>query len=98
MAEITTKENETGEIVIETASKPNVLSEEQKVVFTDLIKTNTPYLQDQISKIKTDFPEEFASVSPFSDSEISGFSDLVSEDFQEKLSNFEKIDLPKKLE
>ena len=30
MAEITTKENETGEIVIETASKPNVLSEEQK--------------------------------------------------------------------
>ena len=29
MAEITTKENETGVIVIETASKPNVLSEEQ---------------------------------------------------------------------
>ena len=76
MAEITTKENETGEIVIETASKPNVLSEEQKVVFTDLIKTNTPYLQDQISQVKRDFPEEFASVSPFSDSEISEFSDL----------------------
>ena len=83
MAEITTKENETGEIVIETASKPTVLSEEQKVVFTDLIKTNTPYLQDQISQVKRDFPEEFASVSPFSDSEISEFSDLVSEDFQD---------------
>ena len=94
MAEITTKENETGEIVIETASKPNVLSEEQKVVFTDLIKTNTPYLQDQISQVKRDFPEEFASVSPFSDSEISGFSDLVSEDYQDKLSNFEKIAIP----
>ena len=90
MAEITTKENETGEIVIETASKPTVLTEEQKVVFTDLIKSDTPYLQDQISQIKRDFPEEFASVSPFSDSEISEFSDLVSEDFQDKLTNYEK--------
>ena len=66
--EITTKENEPGEIVIETASKPTVLTEEQKVVFTDLIKTNSPYLQDQISQVKTDFPEQFASVIPFSDS------------------------------
>ena len=94
MAELNTKENETTEVVIEKTSKPSVLSTDQVEFFTDLIKDNSPYLQDQISQVKTDFPETFSDVSAFSDVEISNFTDSFSDDFQERLSNYQSIAIP----
>ena len=83
MAELNTKENETTEVVTEKTSKPSVLSADQVEFFTGLIKDNSPYLQDQIAQVKTDFPETFSDVSAFSDVEISNFTDSFSDDFQE---------------
>ena len=94
MAELNTKENETTEVVIEKTSKPSVLSADQVEFFTGLIKDNSPYLQDQISQVKTDFPETFSDVSAFSDVEISNFTDSFSDDFQERLSNYQSIAIP----
>ena len=51
----------------EITSKPFVLSEDQVEFFTGLIKDNSPYLQDQILQVKTDFPETFGDISAFSD-------------------------------
>ena len=94
MAELNTKENETTEVVIEKTSKPSVLSADQVEFFTGLIKDNSPYLQDQILQVKTDFPETFSDVSAFSDVEISNFTDSFSDDFQERLSNYQSIAIP----
>ena len=48
MAELNTKENETKEVVKEITAKPIVLSGDQVDFFTDLIKDNSPYLQEEI--------------------------------------------------
>ena len=53
MAELNTKENETKEVVKETSATPFVLSEDQVEFFSGLVKDNSPYLQDQISRVKT---------------------------------------------
>ena len=55
MAELNTKENEVKEVVKEITAKPTVLSEDQVDFFTGLIKDNSPYLQEEISRVKTDF-------------------------------------------
>ena len=94
MAEITTRESETGELEIFTTPPPSTLSAEQKENFSKIIKDNSPYLQDQIKDLKTRFPEDLGDVSPFSDAEISDFSGLVSDEFQDRLSLYEKIALP----
>ena len=94
MAELNTKENETKEVVKETSATPFVLSEDQVNYFTDLIKDNSPYLQDEISRVKTDFPETFGDISAFSDTEIANFTDTFSDEFQERLSNYQSIALP----
>ena len=94
MAELNTKENETKEVVKEISATPFVLSEDQVNYFTDLIKDNSPYLQGEISRVKTDFPETFGDISAFSDTEIANFTDTFSEDFQERLSNYQSIALP----
>ena len=79
MAEITTKESETGELEIFTSAAPTTLSADQIENFTKIIKDNSPYLQDQIKDLKTRFPEDLGDISPFSDAEISDFSGLVSD-------------------
>ena len=94
MAEITTKESETGELEIFTTPPPSILSADQIENFTKIIKDNSPYLQDQIKDLKTRFPEDLGDISPFSDAEISDFSGLVSDEFQDRLSLYEKIALP----
>ena len=94
MAEITTRENETGELEIFTTPPPSILSADQLENFSKIIKDNSPYLQDQIKDLKTRFPEDLGDISPFSDAEISDFSGLVSDEFQDRLSLYEKIALP----
>ena len=94
MAELNTKENETKEVVKETSAKPSVLSADQVEFFTGLIKDNSPYFSEEISRVKTDFPETFGDISAFSDTEIANFTDSFSEDFQERLSNYQKVALP----
>ena len=94
MAELNTKENEVKEVVKEITAKPTVLSEDQVDFFTGLIKDNSPYLQEEISRVKTDFPEPFGDISAFSDTEVANFTDTFSEDFQERLSNYQSIALP----
>ena len=46
MAEITTRENETGELEIFTTPPPSILSADQLENFSKIIKDNSPYLQD----------------------------------------------------
>ncbi len=57
MAEILTKESETGELEIFTSGAPTTLSNEQIENFTNIIRDNSPYLQDQIKELKTRYPE-----------------------------------------
>ena len=94
MAELTVKENETTEVVVNKTPKPTVLSADQIETFSDLIKTNTPYLQDQIKDLKTSFPTEFGDIEPLTENEISDFTDTATEALQEKLSLYESIALP----
>lgn len=94
MAELTVKENETTEVEVTKTPKPAVLSADQIETFSDLIKTNTPYLQDQIKDLKTSFPTEFGDIEPLTENEISDFTDTATEALQEKLSLYESIALP----
>ena len=94
MAELIVKENETTEVVVNKTPKPTVLSADQIETFSDLIKTNTPYLQDQIKDLKTSFPTEFGDIEPLTENEISDFTDTATEALQEKLSLYESIALP----
>ena len=94
MAELIVKENETTEVVVNKSPKPTVLSSEQIETFSDLIKTNTPYLQDQIKDLKRSFPKELGDIEPLTENEISDFTDTATEALQEKLSLYESIALP----
>ena len=94
MAEITTRESETGELEIFTTPPPSILSAEQKENFSKIIKDNSPYLQDQIKDLKTRFPEDLGDIASFSDAEISDFSGVISDEFQDRLALYEKIALP----
>ena len=94
MAELIVKENETTEVVVNKTPKPTVLSADQIETFSDLIKINTPYLQDQIKDLKTSYPTEFGDIEPLTENEISDFTDTATEALQEKLSLYESIALP----
>ena len=94
MAEINTKFNEKIQEVKEITSKPLLLSEEQKNQFTSLIKDNSPFLQDQISQLKKDFPADLGSVNAFSDFELSSLTGIDTEKLQTRLENYKKIAIP----
>ena len=94
MAEITTRESETGELEIFTTPPPSILSADQIENFSKIIKDNSPYLQDQIKDLKTRFPEDLGDIASFSDAEISDFSGVISDEFQDRLALYEKIALP----
>ena len=64
MAEILTKESETGELEIFTSGAPTTLSADQIENFTKIIRDNSPYLQDQIKDLKARYPEVLGDVSP----------------------------------
>ena len=51
MAEILTKENETGELEIFTSGAPTTLSNEQIENFTNIIRDNSPYIQEEIKDL-----------------------------------------------
>ena len=93
MAEILTKESETGELEIFTSGAPRTLSADQIENFTKIIRDNSPYLQDQIKELKTRYPEVFGDVSPITDSEISELSEIDASKLASRLSNYQKIAL-----
>ena len=91
MAELNTKINEITEVVKEISVKPLVLSEQQKIDFTTLIKDDSPFLQDQIQTLKKDFPADFGDLTPFTDAELFSLSDTDSEKLQARLENYKQI-------
>ena len=62
MAEITTKQNETGELDIFTTPPPNFLSSDQIENFSKIIKDNSPYLQEHIKYLKKRFHEDLGDI------------------------------------
>ena len=93
MAEILTKESETGELEIFTSGAPTTLSADQIENFTKIIRDNSPYLQDQIKDLKTRYPEVLGDVSPITDNEISELSEIDASKLASRLSNYQKIAL-----
>ena len=93
MAEILTKESETGELEIFTSGAPTTLSADQIENFTKIIRDNSPYLQDQIKELKTRYPEVLGDVSPITDSEISELSEIDASKLASRLNNYQKIAL-----
>ena len=91
MTQINRKKSETIEVIKEKSSKPSVLTEEQKINFTNLIKDDSPFLQDQIQTLKKDFPADFGDLTPFTDSELFSLSEKDSEKLQARLENYKKI-------
>ena len=94
MAEILTKESETGELEIFTSAAPVKLSAEQKENFTTIIRDNSPYLQEQIKDLKKRYPEDLGDVSAITDSEISNLSEIDAVKLGSRLNNYQKIALP----
>ena len=93
MAEIRTKESETGELEIFTSGAPTTLSADQIENFTNIIRDNSPYLQDQIKDLKSRYPEILGDVSAISESEISNLSEIDASKLASRLNNYQKIAL-----
>jgi len=93
MAEILTKESETGELEIFTSGAPTTLSNEQIENFTNIIRDNSPYLQEEIKDLKKRYPEILGDVSAMSESEISELSEIDASKLASRLNNYQKIAL-----
>jgi len=94
MAELNVKLNEKIQKEVFTTARPPFLSADQIDVFSDVIKTNSPFLQDQIKELKTSFPTEFGDISALTEDQINDFTSIATDELQEKLSLYEKIALP----
>ena len=94
MAELNVKLNEKIQKEVFTTARPPFLSADQIDVFSDVIKTNSPFLQDQIKELKTSFPTEFGDIEALTEDQINDFTSLATDELQEKLSLYEKIALP----
>ena len=94
MAELNVKINEKIQKEVFTTARPPFLSADQIDVFSDVIKTNSPFLQDQIKELKTSFPTEFGDIEALTEDQINDFTSLATDELQEKLSLYEKIALP----
>ena len=93
MAEILTKESVTGELEIFTSGAPTTLSNEQIENFTNIIRDNSPYLQEEIKDLKKRYPEILGDVSAMSESEISELSEIDASKLASRLNNYQKIAL-----
>ena len=91
MAEILTKESETGELEIFTSGAPTTLSNEQIENFTNIIRDNSPYLQEEIKDLKKRYPETLGDVSAITDAEISELSEIDASKLASRLNNYQKI-------
>ena len=94
MADLNVKLNEKIQKEVFTTARPSFLSADQIDVFSDVIKTNSPFLQDQIKELKTSFPSEFGDIEALTEDQINDFTSLATDELQEKLSLYEKIALP----
>ena len=94
MAELNVKLNEKIQKEVFTTARPPFLSADQIDVFSDVIKTNSPFLQDQIKELKTSFPSEFGDIEALTEGQINDLSSFETDELQEKLSLYEKIALP----
>ena len=94
MAELNVKLNEKTQKEVFTTARPSFLSADQIDTFSDVIKTNSPFLQDQIKELKTSFPSEFGDIEALTEDQINDFTSLATDELQEKLSLYEKIALP----
>ena len=94
MADLNVKLNEKIQKEVFTTARPPFLSADQIDTFSDVIKTNSPFLQDQIKELKTSFPTEFGDISALTEDQINDFTSIATDELQEKLSLYEKIALP----
>ena len=65
--------SETSEIFKEKSPIPSFLSPEQIKVYTQLIKDNPVGYEDYINLLKTNFPTDFAEVTPLTEFELESF-------------------------
>ena len=88
MAELETRQSETTETQRVVSPSPNVLSNEQKEYFVQLIKDNPEELRDEIKILKEKYPSELGDVEPLRVSELND-SDTVK--LINRLDNYKKI-------
>ena len=88
MAELETRQSETTETQRVVSPSPNVLSNEQKEYFVQLIKDNPEELRDEIKILKEKYPAELGDVEPLKVSELND-SDTVK--LINRLDNYKKI-------
>ena len=88
MAELETRQSETTETQRVVSPSPNVLSNEQKEYFVQLIKDNPEELRDEIKILKEKYPAELGDVEPLKVSELND-SDTVK--LINRLDNYNKI-------
>ena len=69
---------------------PSLLSPEQKTVYTQLIRDNSPLFQDKIRELKKNFPADLGGIVPFSESDVSSFSSSDLFKFQSRSEMYKK--------
>ena len=73
-----------------TSPIPSLLSPEQKTVYTQLIRDNSPLFQDKIRELKKNFPADLGGIVPFSESDVSSFSSSDLFKFQSRSEMYKK--------
>ena len=73
-----------------TSPIPSLLSPEQKTVYTQLIRDNSPLFQDKILELKKNFPADLGGIVPFSESDVSSFSSSDLFKFQSRSEMYKK--------
>ena len=73
-----------------TSPIPSLLSPEQKTVYTQLIRDNSPLFRDKISELKKNFPADLGGIVPFSESDVSSFSSSDLFKFQSRSEMYKK--------
>ena len=73
-----------------TSPIPSLLSPEQKTVYTQLIRDNSPLFRDKILELKKNFPADLGGIVPFSESDVSSFSSSDLFKFQSRSEMYKK--------
>ena len=82
------RQSETTETQRVVSPSPNVLSNDQKEYFIQLIKDNPPEFRDEIKQLKSKYPSELGDVQPVN---LTDLNDSDSVKMIDRLDNYKKI-------
>ena len=82
------RQSETTETQRVVSPSPNVLSNDQKEYFIQLIKDNPPEFRDEIKQLKSKYPSELGDVQPVN---LADLNDSDSVKMIDRLDNYKKI-------